>query len=94
MIISVTPTIDYADDSFEKDIHTLFADDKFGKDSKVDVDDLEKMLTVDKEHLDCEISKEYLNELLDIEKYQNVLWIQEEKAKINNQVLEYNKKEN
>ena len=93
MIISVTPTIDYADDSFEKDIDQLFADDKFGNDSRVDVDDLEKMLTVDKEHLDCEIPKEYLNKLLDVEKYQNILWIQEEQARMNNQILGSNNKE-
>ena len=93
MIISVTPTIDYADDSFDKDIGELFADDKFGNDSKVDIDDLEKMLTVDKEHLDCKIPKEYLNKLLDVEKYQNILWIQEEQARMNNQILGSNNKE-
>ena len=35
------------------------------------------MLNVEKDHLDCSISKEYLEKLLDVEKYQDILWRKE-----------------
>ena len=65
------------DDSFEKEVEQLFNEDKFGNDSRVDVDNLEKIQNVDKDHLDCSISKEYLEKLLDVEKYQDILWRKE-----------------
>ena len=80
MCILVTPTIESVHGCFEKELQQLFDSDKFGSDSKIDVDDLE---TVDKDHLDCELSEEYLEKILDVEKYQDILWRREEGLSIN-----------
>ena len=42
------------------------------------------MLKVDKEHLDCEMSEECLEKLLDIDKYQDTLWLKEEETMAQN----------
>ena len=83
MCILVTPTIESVHGCSEKELQQLFDSDKFGSDSKIDVDDLETMLTVDKDHLDCEMSEEYLEKVLDVEKYQDILWRREEGLSIN-----------
>ena len=57
-------------DSFENYLLQIFKEDNFTDATKVTVDDLETVLTVDKEHLDCEMSEEYLDKLLDVTKYQ------------------------
>ena len=81
--ILVTPTSESVHSCSEKELQELFAPDKFGSDSRIDVDDLETMLSVDRDHLDCEMSKEYLDKVLDFEKYQDILWRREEGLYIN-----------
>ena len=83
MVILVTPTIESVHGCSEKELQQLFDADKFGSDIRIDVDDLETMLTVDKDHLDCEKSKEYLEKVLDVEKYQDILLRREEGFSIN-----------
>ena len=69
---SVTPSNEAVHDNFEKELEHLFDDVKFSNESIVEADDLETMLNVDKDHLDCEMSREYLEKLLDVQKYQDV----------------------
>ena len=59
------------EDSFEEELDKLFSKDKFGSDSKADVENLEKLLAVDKEHIDLNMTNEYLEKLLSVEKYKD-----------------------
>ena len=83
MFILVTPTIESVHGYPEKELQQLLVSDKFGSESRMNVDDLETMLIVDKDHLDCEVSEEYLEKVLDVEKYQDILWRREECLSIN-----------
>ena len=47
MCVLVTPSNESVHGCSEKEIQQLFDSDKFGSDSRIDVDDLETMLTVD-----------------------------------------------
>ena len=58
-------------DSFGEELDKLFSKDKFGSDSKADVENLEKLLAVDKEHIDLNMTNEYLEKLLSVEKYKD-----------------------
>ena len=49
----------------------MFLEDKFSNTNNISLDELKTMLTVDRENLDCEMSEEYLEKVLDVTKYQD-----------------------
>ena len=58
--------------NFDLEVKELFGEDKFGNDSKLHVEKLDQLLEVDKHLLDCGMTKEYLDNILDVEKYNTV----------------------
>ena len=52
----------------------LFTEDKFGNDSKIDLEDLNILLNVDDDHRQFDISAQNLSKLLDIERYRDKSW--------------------
>ena len=63
----MTPSFVCFQDSFEENLEQLFSGDKFCTDSRIDAKELDKILTVDEKLFDLDISKEYLDKILDVQ---------------------------